>query len=621
MLEPQERRLLFEMLKPPLGYAFDQAIATTFSLELTTLLGVPLAFTKFNIEDEDGRPNPSPLALLEAARRYAEQISVFCQAGRVTAPLRRQPLLAFLESSVTEVTPPAGGVFHPKLWVLRFTEDSAPPFYRVLCLSRNITHSTAWDVSIAVEGPLSQERQVGYSRNRPLAEFVAALPRFAVRPVAKRNLARSARFAEELRFVDFGTPAGFDDIAFHPIGIEGYRRSPLLHERSDRVLVISPFVGQGCLTSLTNGPGKYVLVSRMEELDRISDAAVAGFSEVLVLRDQAALEYDKDNEGETASFVDPELVGLHAKVYVFDQGWNSSLYLGSANATDAAFHHNVEFLMRLSGRKSAVGVDAILRSSDGEQLGLRDLLVPYEPRPLPPDDELAIALEARLEELRKLIACARWEAVVTPLDQGSFELNIQQRRRIVMPNDCETVRIDIWPCTMPRDVSPALQWSNEVIATFGALTLGAVTSFFFVRIEVGRGGQSRVCTFVINLPLIGAPEERRADILRTALADKDQVLRFLLFLLAANEEGDIDATPAGAFGTVDTYASGLGSKGLLELLLNSLHRDPSRLDNVAETIQALMKDSDGAQRLPDGFLPIWDAVWTAHGQLRESAKR
>src|SRR5881392_1859281 len=103
MLEPQERRLLHDILKPPAGYAFDQAIATTFSLDLQTLLAVPLAFTSFQIEDANGRQDPSPAALLEAARRYSEQVTVFCQTGQIAPPGRRQPLLAFLEPAVVEV--------------------------------------------------------------------------------------------------------------------------------------------------------------------------------------------------------------------------------------------------------------------------------------------------------------------------------------------------------------------------------------------------------------------------------------------------------------------------------------------------------------------------------------
>ena len=41
--------------------------------------------------------------------------------------------------------------------------------------------------------------------------------------------------------------------------------------------------------------------------------------------------------------------GLHAKIYVADAGWKSRIWVGSANATHAAFNRNVEFLAELEG--------------------------------------------------------------------------------------------------------------------------------------------------------------------------------------------------------------------------------------------------------------------------------
>jgi hypothetical protein len=38
----KDRHLLTELLAPPIGYAFDRAVATTYSLDLMALLSVPL---------------------------------------------------------------------------------------------------------------------------------------------------------------------------------------------------------------------------------------------------------------------------------------------------------------------------------------------------------------------------------------------------------------------------------------------------------------------------------------------------------------------------------------------------------------------------------------------------
>jgi len=42
MLDPNERSLLTSLLTPPLGMVFDQGLATTYSLDPLTLLGVPV---------------------------------------------------------------------------------------------------------------------------------------------------------------------------------------------------------------------------------------------------------------------------------------------------------------------------------------------------------------------------------------------------------------------------------------------------------------------------------------------------------------------------------------------------------------------------------------------------
>ena len=115
MLGTRERTLLLESLRPPAGYRLRRAVGTSFTLDLMALLTAPLAFTFFDAHDEDGAPVADPVALLEALRRHAEKITLFCQAGAIGVPRPDQKLLAYLEGSVIEVQPRReGGIFHPK---------------------------------------------------------------------------------------------------------------------------------------------------------------------------------------------------------------------------------------------------------------------------------------------------------------------------------------------------------------------------------------------------------------------------------------------------------------------------------------------------------------------------
>ena len=55
MLEPRDRLLLFEALRPPDGFHFDQGIGTTYTLDLLALLTAPLAFTLFEQQGDEER--------------------------------------------------------------------------------------------------------------------------------------------------------------------------------------------------------------------------------------------------------------------------------------------------------------------------------------------------------------------------------------------------------------------------------------------------------------------------------------------------------------------------------------------------------------------------------------
>lgn len=166
MLEPEGRHLLLDALRPPTGYVLDRAIGTTFSLDLAALLTAPVGFALLDREASDGRPTTDPVALLEAVRRNADRIDIFCQAGLIGLPSQYRPIVSYLESSVHEVTAPrAGAIFHPKVWLIRYRRtDDAPgehmPLkrHRLLCLSRNLTFDRSWDTILRLEGEAGPDR-------------------------------------------------------------------------------------------------------------------------------------------------------------------------------------------------------------------------------------------------------------------------------------------------------------------------------------------------------------------------------------------------------------------------------------------------------------------------------
>lgn len=616
MLEPNDRRVLREALRPPPGYTVDRALATTFSLDLVALLVAPLSFSHFDRlarRDDPGADESDVLgatALLQAVRAHAEKLTVFCQAGSIASPGRYRQLLAYLEGSVVEVVPPGRrGVFHPKVWVQRFVSPTGPVRYRLLVNSRNLTFDRSWDTMLALEGELT-ERANAFARNHPLGDFLAALPGMAVRPASERVAAHAAEFADEIRRVAFEVPLPFEDeLRFWPLGHDGKARWPF-DTRIDRLLVVSPFVGADTLGRLTERGSGHVLISRADELAPLAANTLAPFAEVHVLNEGAEVE-PEEGEGEAASGAEEAATGLHAKLYVADVGWNAQVWTGSANATRAAFQDNVEILVQLTGKKGKVGIDAML-GADGEGAStLRALLVGYTPPAAPAGvDPVAKALDDRLRKLRVDVASASWKARVEPErgeDGERYRVHLRSDSPLVLGDEVE---VGCWPIAVAPDHATPLALSPEgASARWNRLSFQALTSFFAFRVRVWQGQRQAESVFVVNAPLEGAPEHRQARILQAMLDDPAKVMRFLRMLLALDPMDGVDELLDGEGQGAEEGATSWGSSGsdkpILESLLHALDREPARIDDFDRVVRELRSAPGGAALLPAELDQIW----------------
>jgi hypothetical protein len=81
-LDPQNRALYGDILRPPPGYGFDCAVATTYTLDFETALVIP-ATLAFHAAENRKETLDSPLALLEGLERLAGRIAIYCEAGRI----------------------------------------------------------------------------------------------------------------------------------------------------------------------------------------------------------------------------------------------------------------------------------------------------------------------------------------------------------------------------------------------------------------------------------------------------------------------------------------------------------------------------------------------------------
>jgi hypothetical protein len=615
MLKPDDRHLLFDSLRPPDGYALDYGVGTTFSLDLLALLTAPLAFTLFDWGNDEDPLHASPLALLEAIRRYSDRLIIFCQAGEISIPARHQHLFAYLEDSVIEVLPPSPeGVFHPKTWVLRFTCPNSPTIYRMLCMSRNLTFDRSWDTLLVLEGELIN-RNNAFASNHPLGDFIQVLPSLATHPVLDRISKEIDRMQYDLRRVQFELPEGIDDLTFFPLGIPAARKWPF-SERVDRILIVSPFISAKCLSRLSKPSEGNILISRQESLAALESGALAGFESVKVLRDEAnVINTDAETQDKQ---VEVPFTGLHAKLYVADAGWKASVLTGSANATDAAFNRNVEFLVRLQGSKSKCGIDAMMQAGDG-QVTFDHLLQKFMPlqEPNHPDEEQR-QLEQKVEQIRRALSKSIVQGSVEE-DTGTGLFQLQIRPKQPLPVISPDITLECWPITLPQGRSVVLKTDQSLLAEFQQLSFEALTSSVAFEATAHGAGKTASIRFVLNLPLEGIPVDRRDRILRTMLENRGQVLRLLLLVLSE------DASDLSGF-LMNTQNLDMGGIGhtpanwgvpLFESLVRALDRDPTKLDEVAHLVEDLRRTSEGTALLPEGFDAIWQPIWSTREGLRK----
>lgn len=612
MLAPSDRRLLLDALAPPDGFRLDQAVGTTYTLDLLALLRVPLAATTLPWSEGDGEPVSNPFALLSALRSHADRISLFCHAGAIKVPPAQQSLFAFLESCVNQVVPPRGGVFHPKIWLLRFTErDGDTVAYRLLVLSRNLTFDRCWDIALALDGLRTGRVK---KLNDPLSELVAALPEMAeaaAQPVSDATAARVALLAEEVRRIQWENPEDFELRRFHTLGVDHRQRWPFpyLH----KLMVVSPFVRSATLAELGNWPyEKPSLIARYEELAKLPAQTFDEFAEVFAFDDGQGL-LDADNpDGDEAL---DELSGLHAKLFLGEADRRARLWVGSANASEAALGtpetpaSNVEFLVQLDGVRSRHGIDATRN-------GLLDagLLKTFVPSAEPPADDAAEELMERdLERLATQLASGALRATVVM--EGSDRHRIDVRRAGgALPIE-PGMTVEIRPITISQ--YRAAHFDRDPVVAFPVVALVHLTPFFALSVVAKRGELEKRHDFVARLELADMPAGRNEAVIAELLSNRDRLIAFLLLLLAA-DGGDAEAAldSLERLGTGgDTVGHGADGTGLplLEPMLRALDRDSDRLDDIARLLADLGSDEQTARLIPDELRMLWETIEEVRG--------
>jgi len=603
MLSPNTRSLYTEALCPPPGFIFDQAIATTFTLDPSLALSLPvhLALAERKTPEET-----ELLKLLESLRRLSGRFNLYVDQTGMKVPIsaKGNVLFGLLETMVTPVKAPHGGVFHPKIWIIRFVQPDMdePALLRMLVLSRNITYDNSWDISLRLEGKPGTRN---IAENNPVAEFLKRLPSFCPQGLSHHQKQQLALFSGEIHKTEWELPEGFERISFDVLGIQNKPWSP---PKSKRMAVVTPFLTEGALAWLGKRTDKIeAVISRPEEIDKLQKETVK-LGERWYTLDDAALSEDGE---ETDS---QDLPGLHAKIYLIEKGWWTKLYLGSTNATNAALleNRNIEILVELAGKTSRVkGIDALL--SDEEGLG--KVLTPYEPEEsVETPDEETLKDQKLLEATKRALAEAGLGITCKP---GENEWILLLRSR--QPIDLEGIsQIKAWPITMSEgSASDVMSLADSGEAVLRGVSTVSVTGL--IAFEFTTAKKNLKTRMVLPLPVNNLPLNREDEIYKLVVNNKDGFLRYLLLLLGDYEGGilsDIKKT-SGKNSFKNGGNPAPESTPILEELVRAYSRNQEKLQDVESVIRRLTRDKTTDTVIPQEFLDLWEVFRRAIGEAKK----
>lgn len=591
MFRPKEDRLNYgQLLVPPVGYTLDLAVGTTYSLDLETLMAVSIALGIQ--ESTDSSLSNNPFAILKSLQGLSDKMLVFCEAGQIAAMQpQKSPLMLLLDKMIVpvklrEMKGKGFPSFHPKTWTLQYSDAEGNRLYRFIVLSRNLTFDRSWDVAVSLNGKDTKKEQ---ATSIPIVDFLNYLKYNALEGVSlkteKRRILNS--LIQDLPYVLFSLDdKRFLDFEIIPLGIGqvNINDDPLIWDSFHDLLVFSPFISSGVMRSFDERKmlkdTRRHLITRTSELHKI--AGKLDTFRVYTLKDTVVEGEEIVSDEETEKIQQQD---IHAKMYLMTKGSRSSLYLGSMNASENGLHRNVEMLLRLSGYRYYLNMDAI----ESDLFGPDEKGNPFEEIDLAGVDTIAPETEEKdaLERVLKGICCLKSKAeVVRDGDKYNVTVSFLSPRG-GFPN------AEIAPARTAR----SQQLAEEV--SFEGLSALELTELYRITVK----GETESITRMILIPT-EMPSDRDDMVVRSILKDKRAFVDYLAFILGDDyvlSALEMEAS-AASDRDVDRRSVEDGLPAIYEKMLKTAYTEPERL----KEIRLVMDRISDTEVIPDEFVRMYE---------------
>lgn len=594
MLKPNKDRLDYgNLLMPPEGFKLDKAIATSYSLDLDTLISIPVALFFAHSLDIDVKQDI--VQVLDSIRRANDAVKVYCQKGQICVPDNQHRLYSFIEPCVVQITPTQRSSFHPKIWVIRYKGGEDEIKYKVIVLSRNLTFDRSMDVAFLLEGDCEKGRPNNFRETKPLVDFVKYLSE-------QETASWHKSFIQDLGKTKFTLSHNeFESFQFLPTGIPGYKANILFDNRNyDDLLIVSPFLTNGGLKIARSHSGsKPRLISREFELKKVSPDILKGFSSFHLVNDYVNGEEKIDTETEENLSI--QYQDIHSKIYSYKYGRDASLLLGSSNCSERAMYNNVEFMICLNGKDSKVGPDVIFSELFNDEL---NIFQKYDPtNQLSEQEKEILTEEEMLSGLKVELVNSSIEARASKQEDGNYQIEFKYDLTLVHSNNEIEISAELFGSTGQKQILKTGIVNGWNVYNISELDL---SSFLIIQIKT----KYTSIGFAVKIKISNLPNTRYSKIFRAIISNPQNFLKYIRFLLADNyweEQLSFSDTDEKGKSKGGTFMSWINYESpIYENMLQAVSREPEKLKEIQNVMETIEKEENETNTIiPEDFRKLW----------------
>lgn len=589
MLKPTSNRLDYgNVLAPPAGYETVYAIGTTYSLDLDALIGASIALGLSESIDSDLKDNP--IYLLEALKRTADKVALFCESGQIQVPYQAKVLHSLLESMVIEVSMRNKKSFHPKFWLVKYENELGEDLFRCIVLSRNLTFDRSWDIAVCLEGRIKVDNRIkyGHEKSKPINAFLESLLKLAKRGMLdskkKKMISMAAQEVLDVKFELLDQT--YTDFQFIPIGIAEFTADQMgLSTSFHEMFMMTPFLSDTTIKQIDQcaltSASRNTLITRKCELGKLKPESVAHF-DVYVMKDIVVDGEDAISDSEEVSDKDvKQKQDIHAKLYLRTKYSDSELYMGSYNASENACHGNIEFMFKFAGKRRYLNVDQLKR----DIFGAEEKENPFEKVvEFTSTGPASMSLQDKLQKQIKDICRLKASAIV---EQQEDKYSVM----VTFGKLSDGLNVTLSPIFSPVKEQPL-----NSIMRFDMIPLIQLSEFYILTASEDSESVHRL----IKIPTENIPAERNQKIVNDIIKDRRGFMQYLSFILG---EDYLLSALENQKHISDTLLQhqGFEMPAMYEKMLKAAAHSPSKLAEIKRMMDMISDDAI----IPDSFKELF----------------